>query len=266
MTLTLILLAGILGAAIGSFLNVVLYRYGALSISKGRSMCLTCGTTLCKRDLIPVLSFLLLKGKCRSCSAKIDRQYILVELATGILTALAAYMFLGSELTQTSIALFFVLAFAIIPLLVLIFVYDMKHQIIPDRWSYSFAVAALVFQALMAGGIPHISVILAGLLLALPTFFLHFFSKGAWMGLGDVKLFLGVGFFLGPIFALSGFMLSFWIGAVVSLAIMFLDTRSNLSWGSKVPFGPFIIIATLVVFFTQIDIARVADILALFSH
>lgn len=265
MTLTLTLLAFILGAAIGSFLNVVLYRYGALSVTKGRSMCLTCGSTLRKRDLIPVLSFLLLGGKCRHCSARIDRQYILVEFVTGVLTALAAYMYLGAELTQVSIVLFFLLAFAIIPLLVLIFVYDIKHQIIPDIWSYSFAGFALLFQAFLAGGIPHISVFAAGLLLALPTFMLNYFSRGTWMGFGDVKLFLGVGFFLGPILALSGFMLSFWIGAVVSLAIMFLDKRSRLTWGSRVPFGPFIIIATLVVFFTQIDVARVSDIVALFN-
>lgn len=266
MTITLMILAFIFGAAIGSFLNVVLYRYGALSITKGRSMCLTCGSTLRKRDLVPVLSFLMLGGKCRHCSAKIDRQYILVELATGVLTSIAAYLYLGSSITQLSVALFFVLATMVLPLLVLIFVYDLKHQIIPDIWSYSFAGSALLFQAIVSGGVPSMGVFLGGVMLALPTFLLHFFSKGTWMGFGDVKLFLGVGFLLGPVLALSGFMLSFWIGAVVSLAIMFLDKRSKLTLGSRVPFGPFIIIATLVVFFTQIDVARVSEMLTLINY
>ncbi len=257
----LFLLSGFLGAMIGSFLNVVIYRFGASTIHKGRSICLSCGEKIRIRDLVPIFSYVFLRGKCRGCKTVISSQYVFVELAMTIL-GFMVYLSLSStvSLFQTiSYLLYYIVMFA---LLLTIGVYDYKHKIIPDEFSFTFALLALLGLFVTADGIvvPSLSALLAGPILALPTAFIFYVSKGKWMGLGDSKLFLGIGWMLGLALGFSAFVLSFWVGAIVSLAIMRLP-GSPLKLKSQIPFAPFIIAAAMFVFFTRIDVLGLSNLI-----
>jgi len=244
----------IFGLFWGSFLNVIAVRYNTGdSFLKGRSFCFCCGKTLCWYELIPVLSFLFQKGKCRECKSKISAQYMLVELLTGTIFLL---IFLKS------LPLFTTLLFAAIwSTLIVITIYDARHKIIPDGVVYTFIGLSLVSLLLtwtfdVQVGI-NIWDLLAGPLLALPFAGLWYFSKGTWMGFGDAKLALGMGWFLGLSGGAAAIMLGFWSGAIVGLALMGISSLVKKSRGftmkSEIPFGPFLILGTAIAFFGNID-------------
>ena len=132
----------IFGAIIGSFLNVVVLRWGTgVSALKGRSFCFNCSRTLTARELIPLVSFLLQGGRCRNCRSVISLQYPLVEGLTGLLFAALAYKYL----LLGSLGLSFVLACLGTGLLVAICIYDFKHKIIPDEFSLVLAGLGLAY-------------------------------------------------------------------------------------------------------------------------
>jgi len=254
----------IFGTLIGSFLNVVIFRYNTGKDLSGRSRCQSCLSTLGPLQLIPLLSFLIQKGRCDACRSKISIQYPMVELFTGVL-------FLLTYLTYTSIPEI-VLSFIIVSLLMIIFVYDMKHGIIPNTFVYIFI--ALSFFALfidpqtlsqtLSIARPSIAAFAAGPLFALPIWFLWHISGGRWIGLGDAKLFLGAGWFLGLSGGVTFFILSFWIGAVISLLLIFvgkLMRKKKLNMGFKgitikteIPFAPFIILSFFIVYFFEYNL------------
>jgi leader peptidase (prepilin peptidase)/N-methyltransferase len=168
MYIFLLILSGVFGAIVGSFLNVVIYRLGTGTISKGRSICLSCGNKLRLRDLFPVISFLMLRGKCGQCESKISSQYITVET---IMMFISVLIFMQLPLSYSllyivSNVLFYTIAFAI---LLVIFFYDLKHKIIPDELSFLFAGLSFVALFFTKQGIilPGVLEILAGPSLAL---------------------------------------------------------------------------------------------------
>ena len=134
------------GLALGSFLNCVIYRLErGESFLEGRSYCPHCQHILNWSDLIPLFSFLILKGKCRYCQKKISLQYPLVELATGILFVLTAY---NLQLTIYNLQDLFVVSYLLLVVncLLVIFVYDLKHYIIPDKIIYPAIAVAFLYQ------------------------------------------------------------------------------------------------------------------------
>lgn len=253
--MALALVCALFGLIAGSFLNVVVLRHGARSLS-GRSGCMSCGTRIEWFDLIPVLSWIFLRGRCRACRSSISVQYPLVEL-----TAAASFALIGaSQMTLTLVLPFYL---AIAAFMVVIATYDMLHTIIPDEWSYMFATLVVV-TSLMSQlyTVPLILWLLAGPITALPLFILWLVSGGRWMGLGDAKFALGIGWLLGPIYGPFSIMGAFVIGAVVSLCIIlpFPYLRAvfgrifsgkgiaglrvehrGLTMKSEVPFGPFLV-------------------------
>ena len=269
----------IIGLLIGSFLNVVIYRYNTgLSFAKGRSQCFVCGKKLEWYELIPVLSFLVQKGRCSSCQTKISLQYPLVELLTGILFVCVAIrqmsLFSIFSLYEHGVTYSLLLAlyyFIIVSLLVVIGVYDVRHKIIPDGIVYAFIGLALgkLFLFTYLFGLPLTLVgtfdLLAPLLLSLPFAFLWFVSKGMWIGFGDAKLVFGIGALLGFSLGLSAVMSAFWIGALFSLIMLLfqkiysMSTHINLK--SEIPFAPFLILGTLFAWFTHIDVLGLTALL-----
>lgn len=236
------------GLIIGSFLNVVILRLNTgRSIATGRSKCARCSTTLSWYELIPVFSFLGLRGKCKSCKTPISFQYPLVELLTAIsFVLLYTKIILTGGLTLISIVSF-VGSATLASLLIVMMIYDLKHKIIPDKIVYPFIVIALlsiVWKSLTVIGFLVLPAILSALVLAAPFFFLWFFSKGKAMGFGDVKLALGIGAIVGMVGSISVFLLSFWIGAIVGLLLM-AGARAGMK--SEIPFAPFLIIALFIV-------------------
>lgn len=246
----------ILGTIIGSFLNVIVYRYNSgTSPLRGRSQCFSCGKTLVWYELIPLLSFLLQGGRCRKCRVKISWQYPLVEAITGVM--FVSVFFLEKSIFETVLLLF------IFSILTVIAVYDLRHQIIPDGLVALFSIASLVNYFLTislvdAVQFPYAWTLIAGPLLFFPFWFLWFVSQGRWLGLGDGKLALGIGWFLGATLGGSAIMLAFWIGAGYALVMMGVqkvlkNAKNKLSMKSEIPFGPFLILATAIVYFTELN-------------
>lgn len=251
MTIFITISIFIFGTIIGSFLNVVILRYNTGISINGRSGCFSCAKKLEWYELIPLVSFFVLHGKCSVCRSKISWQYPLVELSTAVLFVL---LFISHPTFENiSDVLWLAYNMLVFSLLVVMTVYDMRHKIIPDGFVYSFiALGALVslinqnWQNLLAGAV-----------LFIFFFLLWYISKGTWMGFGDAKLALGIGFFMGLVEGVSSIVFGFWIGAVVSLSIIGISRifgRKGYTMKSEIPFAPYLIIGMLVTFFFHIDV------------
>lgn len=249
----------ILGTLIGSFLNVVALRYNTGMTLKGRSKCFSCNRTLTALELIPIVSFLLQGGSCSKCKSKISWQYPLVEIFAGILFVLIFYFFPPVSLAASIWTIYYLF---ITSILLVIVVYDIRHKIIPDALVYTFAIvslAKLFVTPELTFIVPSLIDILAGPIAAAPFFLLWLVSKGTWMGLGDAKLALGIGWTLGLILALSSIVLAFWIGAIVSVVWMMIVFK-KLKARYEVPFGPYLILGMYIVLFTGINVLDLSSL------
>lgn len=267
MELYIKVLVFIFGAIIGSFLNVVIYRMHTGRSINGRSHCMTCGRHLAWYDLFPIISFLILRGRCRSCTAAIPWRYLIVEALTG-----SSFLLLF-ELFRSDIVLF-VLNTVLVSLLIVLTVYDIRHTIIPDELT--IAVGAVALFVLGYGYLGHhdlfsVATHLVGGLIASGFFFgLWWVSRGRWIGLGDAKLALPLGVLVGLGGIFSMVVLSFWTGAAVSLVILgfqhvmrarfkagktsLLFSSHPLTIKSEVPFAPFLVLGFLLVHLFHVDI------------
>ncbi len=258
----------ILGAIIGSFLNVVILRMNTGRGLNGRSGCLSCNKQLHWHELIPVVSFFALKTRCAGCKSKVSWQYPLVEIST-------ALIFFGVFLKQLPIIenvpvlgiiqlIFYLIIWSI---LVVIFVYDLRHTIIPNSLVYVFSSLAFVLTLITIPydfwlKFPYYFDVFAGFIFFIPFFLLWFFSGGRWIGLGDGKLAIGIGFLLGFVSGLSAIILAFWIGAIYAILLMLVSRLNikghNITIKSEIPFAPFLIIGTLILFFVPLDVLGLA--------
>jgi leader peptidase (prepilin peptidase) / N-methyltransferase len=225
-----ITLAALLGAVVGSFLNVVIHRVPiGESIVAPRSRCPRCGTEIAARDNVPILSWLLLRGRCRHCGAPISPRYPLVELLTAV--AFAAVVAVRGFDEGLVVELPFVAA------LIALAGIDLDHKLLPNVIVYPLAVYGVVAVAIVDTGdlVEHLiaGVAAAGFLLA------ALLAYPAGMGMGDVKLAGAMGFFLG-LSIVPALLIAFLAGTAVGLAIM---AREGVSARKKaVPFGVFLAI------------------------
>jgi prepilin signal peptidase PulO-like enzyme (type II secretory pathway) len=238
----------IFGLITGSFLNSIIYRLqtGESFLFK-RSYCPNCKHQLSWQDLIPLFSFLALRGKCRYCQKSISLQYPLVELATGILFVLVLNYESGImnyglfNLENILASLFMILASCF---LIIIFVYDLKHYIIPDKIIYPAIAIALLYNLLYSYFI--INTIYAAFGAAAFFLVIVLISRGKWMGVGDIKLAFFMGLFLGWPNILAALFLAFFIGAIIGVGLI-ASRRKTLK--SAVPFGPFLVVGTFIALF-----------------
>lgn len=253
----------IFGLIIGSFLNVVIDRYGTGQGYGGRSRCDITGRALCWYELIPVVSFMIQRGRVRGARSRLSIQYPLVEIGTGLLFALIGLR-IGPYLLAGEYGLFFVLTVlwvVIASLCVVIFVYDWKHKIIPD--PFVFALIGVSFATLFISpvspylGLPTWQALVAGPLVALPLFLLWLISRGRWMGFGDVKLMLALGWLVGMSAGFAGLILAFWIGAIVGVFVLWYTKR--LKKNAELPFAPFLLIGSFIAFVYTIDIGSIVS-------
>ncbi len=265
------LLIFVFGSIIGSFLNVVALRYNTGTTVGGRSMCFSCGKKLAWHELFPILSYLIQSGRCKSCRTKISIQYPIVEALTGLLFVSIFFTYadvLGGGIHLSYGALFqTVLALIIFSILIVTAVYDLRTKIIPNGLAYSFVALSLVQLYFSFGGngvafvLPEWADLAAGPVYFLAFAALWFFSQGKWIGLGDAKIALGIGWFLGLEAGGSALMFAFWTGALVGILLILaskLGSRSRrLDFKSEIPFAPFLIIATFFVFYTGITMSNV---------
>ncbi|MEY2565579.1 MAG: leader peptidase (prepilin peptidase) / N-methyltransferase [Actinomycetota bacterium] len=236
MTWFVAVVSGVLGLAVGSFLNVVIHRVPTKeSIVRPRSRCPRCGTELAARDNIPVVSWILLRGKCRSCGAPISGRYPLVELFTAAVFAATGIRFSDSWALPA-----YLLFFAA---LIAISFIDLEHYIVPNRIVYPtlFASIPLLVAAALADGQPdriwHAAV---GSLAAWGALLVVHLIQPRGMGFGDVRLSALLGMYLGWIdleLVLLGMLLGFLLGAVVGIGLVVTKVRGRKD---AVPFAPFL--------------------------
>lgn len=259
----------ILGLIFGSFLNAIIFRYNTGMTPKGRSFCPDCGKKLNWHELIPIVSFILQKGRCKGCSGRISRQYPLVELITAFLFTATGCELMGSSGIESINPFYLAYTLLIWCLLVIIAVYDLRHKIIPDGPVYSLILLSLAGvladkffypDFLVKGGSAILDFMIGPILFAFVASF-WFVSSGRWMGFGDAKLVLGLGWFLGFKTAISGIILGFWSGALAGIFLVVLSRAGKLFLGSEkftmkseMPFGPFLILGAILAFFFNPDI------------
>ncbi len=237
----------ILGTVVGSFLNVVIYRLPQQKqFVNGRSICPKCGNQLKAKDLVPLLSFILLKGKCRYCHKNISWQYPILELVTGVLFLFIAYY---HQLNVSDIM--FWRNLIIVSGLIVVFMTDLKHYLLFDAvtWFLIFiAVISNLVLSVLSGNIVQSlwGFIIAGAVGALFFWLQHAFSRGRWVGTGDIYLGLLMGLLLGPQGLIVALFFAYIIGSLVSV-ILLLNKQKNLK--SQLPFGVFLALGTFVAMF-----------------
>lgn len=242
---------GLLGLVIGSFLNVVIWRVPrGQSVVRPRSRCPGCGTALRARDNVPVVSWLALRGRCRSCRAPIPARYPLVEIGCGALFALLGARFAGSW----ALPAYLVLGAGLLALSVI----DVEHRRLPVRVVYPTAALTIGFLALAAAAdgdwarLGRALLCGAGAWAALAA--VHLVSPRG-LGWGDVRLAFVLGTALGWLggwVAFLGFLLAFLAGSVVGVALVVARHGRR----EPIPFGPFLALGTVAALFVGQPLAR----------
>ncbi len=235
------------GLAIGSFLNVLIDRWSQEQSIQGRSHCDYCHRQLGWYDLIPVVSFVSLGGKCRYCSKKLSWQYPLVEILTGGLFLITYYLPTGRQANY----LYLWAYLGIVSCLIVIFFSDAKYHIIADQVQIGLLIFGLILLPYIGAGHASLPVIffnrvVAAIVVMAPILFLHYVTRGKGMGFGDVKLAFVIGFLLGLQAGIIALYFAFIFGAVYGLVMLFMHRRGLKS---KIAFGPFIVTGTFIMLF-----------------
>ena len=232
----------ILGALWGSFANVCIIRIPqGKGVVAGRSFCVKCKKKIQWFDNIPIISYLLLKSKCRNCKTKISFQYFLVETIS-LINFLVLYLIFGISLTTL-----FLIILSVVFLI--IFFIDLKHYIIPNSLTYSMMILGFIksFVPNLDPIFPNFLNSLIGGLLGYGIiwsiiYFYRQFKKKEGMGLGDAKLFAVIGFWFGWI----SIPFVVFLSSIIALLSVLPDLlRSSKKLSSQIPFGPFIILGTI---------------------
>ncbi len=241
----------ILGTVIGSFVNVLISRFRKeRKWWQGRSFCDRCRRRLSWWENIPIVSYLILKGRCRTCHSPISIEYPLVELSTGILFFITLqHATRNSQLNNISLYLLITVYLLLVTFLILVFLYDFHYQIIPD-WTV-LGLVGLAFVIHLGGVDSHtirgvLSLVVTGLVTSAFFLLLHLITRGRGMGLGDVKYAFFMGFFLGWPRILVGLYTAFLTGAVVGVILILMNKKK---FGQHIAFGPFLVFGTFIGWF-----------------
>lgn len=255
------ILSFIFGASIGSFVQVIATRLYVAPITKGRSKCLACGETLKAKDLVPVLSYLFLGGKCRYCKSKYGVSALIIEILYGaVFFLLYTHVLLGQVSFLTSL-LWFMFYTALFVSLGVMALYDKEHSYVPTNFLILFSVLSTVMYVMRIREDQSFATAVSPLIVALPFFALWVITKGKGLGFGDVILFLGVGAFFGALQGFAVLVISVWAGALYGLYIKFIKEKQKRNL-IAIPFVPFIVLAFIVVLFTDIDLFSIVNLFA----
>src|SRR3989338_3108179 len=237
MELIIYLLIVSLGFVFGSFMSVLVFRLNIKDgIISGRSECPKCNTRLKWYDLIPLFSFMFTGGKCRYCKIKISPIYPIMELAVAG-SFLAYYIFSVSYLNIGSIY-----ELAIIFILLCLIFFDYIYYILPDKVIFTGLAISVGYKVIFdAPSLINSSI--SGLALALFFAILYVVARGQWLGVGDVKLALLIGFILGYPIGILAIIIAVWAGAIWGMG-MIVFKRANLK--TALPFGVFMGLAAIL--------------------
>lgn len=234
----------IFGILFGSFFNVVGYRLPkGLSLIHPGSFCPKCNHKLKWYELIPIFSFLIQRGKCRKCKCQISFFYPCIELLTGILFVISYFLF--------NITPEFFIAVLVSSFFVIVIVSDVNYLIIPDETTFFFSFSIIILKFFLFDYNIGIHSILNGMFLFAIMFLImllgnKIFNKES-LGGGDIKLM----FFVGTVLSLSNGLFAIFLASFLALPMsiyVYVFKKNRV-----IPFGPFILLATIIIFFTQID-------------
>lgn len=241
-----IIILFILGLCFGSFVNALVWRlHKKRNFVSERSECVHCHHVLGWYDLIPVVSWLMLKGKCRYCKKKIDDSPI-TEIGVAVAFA-SSYLLWPFGFAFAGLVLFVLWLIAVV-FLATLFLYDLKWMLLPDKVNFPLMglgiVWAVFFHAVFAQNSIETGLTESALGIASVAGlygFLYMISKGAWVGFGDVKL----GIFMGLVLGWQGGLLAVLLANTIAFLVILPGLMTNkISRTSKIPFGPFLILAT----------------------
>lgn len=239
----------LIGVCIGSFLNVLIDRLPQERSISGRSYCEHCKHKLSWYDLIPLMSFLSLRGKCRYCKYTIPFVIPVIEFLTGVLFILSWFSIQSPSLFSKIFYL------GLISCVIVIFFADVKYQIIPDSIQVAFFVFICAIFLTQGFSIQFfINQFLAGIAVMLPILLIFLITKANGMGFGDVKLAFNMGFFLGIAAGLMALYVAFVVGAIFGILLMVMKKKKLKS---SIAFGPFLIIGIVTMFFWQHNIFEI---------
>ena len=243
MTALLVVSFFALGAIFASFVGVLSVRLNTgQSFFTGRSRCDVCDTPLAPGALVPVISYVVSRGRAQCCGARISLAAPLTEVLLGGIFALA-YLSLG----LVSALPFMLVSLSILLALVL---YDLRHQILPTKLLWAFVATSAVTGLLASPSIEDFyGTLVVASLIALSLAAVHVLSRGRAMGLADAPLAFGLALLVGPA-AFPGFVFSFWVGAAIGIVLLLRRPRGS-RMGVEVPFAPFLAAGFLLAYFTQ---------------
>jgi prepilin signal peptidase PulO-like enzyme (type II secretory pathway) len=224
-------------------------------------------------ELFPLVSYVVLRGKCKNCRCSISPRYFFVELVTALL-------FL-SAFVQFQVSALFLFSIVLISVLMVVAVYDLYHMVIPNQLVLVTTFLAIAYFILVYNSSFTIGILLQHVAASMASFLFYgglwFVSKGRWIGFGDAKLSIPFGFILGPLGTFSCIIFSFWIGAIVSLLLLGLpvlfgqiqrcyscvavaNSKKSFTMKSEIPFAPFMITAFLLVYLYQLDVLTLLSV------
>lgn len=255
----------ILGSAIGSFVGAMTWRMKTnRDWVRGRSECERCHHKLAVIDLIPIFSYLTLGGRCRYCHKKISQSALVLELAGGSAFLVSAMLFppmvyqewldpLASfQLLKPMLSLAMGLWLVCLTIMMALFIYDLRWRLLPNKLVFPLIVVSLLLSAVMNLGLAQVGLMDWLITLGLGMLpitgvygFLYLLSRGRWIGLGDVKLGIAIGLLI-PWW--GGILVLFLSNLLASLASIPGLLKHRISGASEIPFGPFLLVATYLVF------------------
>lgn len=255
----------ILGSVIGSFVGAMTWRMKTnRDWVRGRSECECCHHKLAVIDLIPIFSYLILGGRCRYCHKKISRSTLALELAGGSAFLVSTMLFpsmvyqewldplVSFQLLKPMLSLAIGLWLVCLTIMMALFIYDLRWRLLPNKLVFPLIVISLLLSAVMNLGLAHVSLmdwlITLGLgMLPITGVYgiLYLLSRGRWIGLGDVKLGIAIGLLI-PWW--GGVLVLFLSNLLASLASVPGLLKRRISGASEIPFGPFLLVATYLVF------------------
>ena len=255
----------VLGSVMGSFVGAMTWRMKTnRDWVRGRSECERCHHKLAVIDLIPIFSYLTLGGRCRYCHKKISRSALVLELAGGSAFLVSTMLFpsmvyqewldplVSFQLLRPMLSLAMGLWLVCLAIMMALFIYDLRWRLLPNKLVFPLIVISLLLSAVMNLGLAHVSLmdwlITLGLgMLPITGVYgiLYLLSRGRWIGLGDVKLGIAIGLLISW---WGGVMVLFLSNLLASLASIPGLLKRRISGASEIPFGPFLLVATYLVF------------------
>lgn len=230
----------VFGAIFGSFINCLIYRLKNKKTILGRSFCPHCKHNLGFFDLFPIFSYLFLSCRCRYCKKTISFQYFFVEFIAGLVFAFGYYFYFVVHFSH--LAVFNYTFYLVVSLfLIIIFIYDLKYYLILDEIIYPAIIFAFIFNLILGKNI--LNLLIAGIIGFLFFAIQYFFSRGKWVGGGDMFIGLFMGFVLGYPNILIAIFLSYILGTFVAIPLLLLKLKKI---SNNIPLGPFLTFATFL--------------------